>query len=872
MGQSARDTIPMPPLIHITLAVPNMFVLPRLPARLLRALPLTLLLGTACDRNPAAPGVLATITVSSNLDPLVAGTRRQFTAVGADANGTPVGINPTWSVAAGGGTVSAAGVFTAGAVPGTFSNTVKATVGSISDQASVTVVAGPVATVAVTPTTATLAVGATQQFVAVVKDGFGNVLTTTPNWSVAAGGGSISSSGLFTAGPAAGTYPNTIVASVGTITASATVTVTAGTLADITITPSTTTLGTGATQQFTAVGRDATGNVVAITPTWSVVASGGTITSTGLFTAGPVAGSFPNTVAATVGAVSSRASVTVTAGGVASITLTPTTQTLTVGASQQFTAVVKDAVGNVLSVLPTWSVAAGGGTITSTGLFTAGSAAGTFVNTVRATIGAVTASASVTVTAGGLVTITITPNAASLAVGGTQLFTAAGKDAGGNPVTITPTWSVVASGGTISAAGLFTAGTAAGSFPNTVRVCSTAACAAGSVSAFATVTVTPGALATLTVTPDPVTIGTNATQQFTAVGRDAGGNILATLAAPVWSVLTGFAAGTIQSSGLYTAPAAPGAGFDSVRVAVGAISGFARVNISASGALNSIVVTPNPASIVAGGTGQFTATGFDATGLIVPVPALAWSVVPAVGGGTINGASGLFTAGNVTGTFLNAIKATSGTVVGFATVTVTAPPAGPSLGAAASYGLLAGSTLGCGTGGTVNGDAGVWPGTAVTGFPPCTVTGTVHAGNAFAQAAQGDLATAFQALAALPCTTPVTADLGGTTLTQGVYCSAAGVGVTGTVTLSGTATSVFVIRAATTLTGAGTVVLTGGVLAKNVYWWVGSSATLATGSVWQGNVLALTSVTLANTATLTGRALARNGAVSLGNNNPITLP
>ncbi len=849
-----------------------MFALPRLAARLAPAIMFFLLIGTGCDRNPAAPGVLATITVSRNPDTLAVGTKRQFTALGADANGTPVGINPTWSVAAGGGAVSASGVFTAGTVPGTFGNTIKATVGSISDQASVTVVAGPVATVTLTPTTTTLVVGATQQFAAVVKDGFGNVLSVAPNWSVASGGGSITSAGLFTAGATAGTYPNAIVASVGSIAASASVTVAAGTLATIAIAPSTATLGTNGTQQFTAVGRDASGNVVAIAPTWSVVASGGTISNTGLFTAGTVAGSFPNTVAATVGAVSGRASVTVTAGGVASITLTPTTQTLTVGASQLFTAVVKDAVGNVLSVVPTWSVAAGGGTITSAGLFTAGTAAGTFVNTVRATIGAVTASATVTVTAGALATITITPNAASLAVNGTQAFTAVGKDAAGNPVPITPTWSVVASGGTISGAGLFTAGTTAGTFPNTIRACSTAACAAGSVSAFATVTVTPGALVTLTVSPNPVAVGTNATQQFTAVGRDAGGNVLTTLSAPVWSVVTGFAAGTIQSTGVYTAPAAPGVGFDSVRVTIGAIAGSARVNVSASGALVSIVVTPNPSSVVAGSTGQFTATGFDATGLIVPTPALAWSVVPAVGGGTINGASGLFTAGTTTGTFINAIKATSGTVAGFASVTVTAPPAGPSLGAAASYGLLAGSAFSCGTGGAVNGDAGVWPGSVATGFPPCTIGGTTHSGDGFAQAAQGDLATAFQALAALPCSTTVTADLGGMTLTQGVYCSAASIGVTGTVTLSGTATSVFVIRATTTLTGAGNVVLTGGVLAKNVYWWAGSSATLATGSGWQGNVLALTSVTLANTATLTGRALARNGAVSLGNNNTITLP
>ena len=850
-----------------------MFALPRLAPRLAWIIPIALLIGTACDRNPAAPGVLASLTVSRNPDTLAVGARRQFTAVGTDANGTPVGVKPTWSVAAGGGTVSAAGLFTAGTVPGTFSNSVKATVGSISDQATITVVAGPVATITVTPTSETVVVGATQQFVAVVRDGFGNVLTVAPNWSVAAGGGTITSGGLFTAGPTAGTYLNSVVASVGSISASATVTVTAGTLASITITPRTATLATNATQQFTAAGKDANGNPVAIAPIWSVVASGGSINSTGLFTAGTVAGTFPNTVAATVGSVSSRASVTVSAGVVASITIAPTTQSLTIGSFQQFTAVVKDAVGNVLSTLPTWSVAAGGGTINSTGLFVAGNTAGTFVNTVRATIGGITASATVTVTAGGLATITVTPNAASIAVGGTQQFTAVGKDAAGNSVAITPTWSVVSSGGTIgSTTGLFTGGAIAGTFANTVRACSTAACAGGSVSGFATVTVTPGALATLTVSPNPVAVGTGASQQFTAVGRDAAGNVLATLAAPVWTVAPGHAGGTILNTGLYTAPAVAGVGFDSVRVAIGAIAGVARVNISLSGALASIVVTPNPASVIAGGTTQFTATGFDATGLIVPTPALVWSVVPAVGGGSINGSTGLFSAGLTLGTFTNAVRATSGAVFGFASVTVTAPPAGPSLGVASSYGLLAGSAFSCATGGTISADAGVWPGNVVTGFPPCAITGATQAGTSFAQAAQTDLATAFNALAALPCGTTITADLGGTTLNEGVYCSTTSVGVTGTVTLSGTASSVFVIRATTTLTAAGSVVLTGGAQAKNVYWWVGSSATVGAASVWRGNLLALSSITLANTATLTGRALARTGAVSLGSNNTITLP
>jgi hypothetical protein len=243
-------------------------------------------------------------------------------------------------------------------------------------------------------------------------------------------------------------------------------------------------------------------------------------------------------------------------------------------------------------------------------------------------------------------------------------------------------------------------------------------------------------------------------------------------------------------------------------------------------------------------------------------------------GGTIGAGSGLFTAGTVDGTFTNTVQATSGAISGYSTVVVNPlPPPGPSLGAAETHGLLAGSQFTCaGAPGTIDADASVWPGSAFTGFPPCVITGATHAADAFAQTAQGDLTSAFDALAAMACGTTITADLGGTTLAEGVYCSLSSVGVTGTVTLTGDANSLFVIRAPSTLTTAGNVVMAGGAQAKNVYWWVGSSATLGTNSAWQGNILALTSITLVDNVTLCGRALARNGAVDMGTGDTIKLP
>jgi hypothetical protein len=205
------------------------------------------------------------------------------------------------------------------------------------------------------------------------------------------------------------------------------------------------------------------------------------------------------------------------------------------------------------------------------------------------------------------------------------------------------------------------------------------------------------------------------------------------------------------------------------------------------------------------------------------------------------------------------------------------PAPGPALGTASSYGILAGSTVTCASApGSIMADVGVWAGSTTTGFPPCTISGATHLADAAAQTAQGYLTAAYNELAGMACGTTITADLGGTTLAPGVYCSASSVGVTGTVTLNGNgnANALFVIQAGSTLTTgtSANIALINGAQAKNVWWQVGSSATLGTGTTFRGNILALTSITLVDNATMLGRALARNGAVSLGTNNTITLP
>jgi hypothetical protein len=196
------------------------------------------------------------------------------------------------------------------------------------------------------------------------------------------------------------------------------------------------------------------------------------------------------------------------------------------------------------------------------------------------------------------------------------------------------------------------------------------------------------------------------------------------------------------------------------------------------------------------------------------------------------------------------------------------PPVG--LGTAESFAVLAGSAVTNTGPSTINGDLGVSPGTSVSGFgPPATVNGTIHAADAVAARAQSDLTIAYDDAAGRVPALAVPAELGGLTLTAGVYRNASSLGLTGALTLDaqGDPNAVFVFQAGSTLitASASRVNLINGAQPCNVFWQVGSSATLGASSAFSGNILALTSVSMNDGVTVRGRALARNGAVTLIN-------
>jgi hypothetical protein len=209
-----------------------------------------------------------------------------------------------------------------------------------------------------------------------------------------------------------------------------------------------------------------------------------------------------------------------------------------------------------------------------------------------------------------------------------------------------------------------------------------------------------------------------------------------------------------------------------------------------------------------------------------------------------------------------------------------APVNTPPLATSASYALLAHSSITNTGSSVVTGNLGLYPGTSVTGFPPGLVVGVENVTNAAAQQAEIDATASFTYLNGLTATA-ITADLDGQTLTPGVYKESSGtfnLATSGNATLTLNGAGVYVFQASSTLvTGAGgvaTILLTGGATASNVYWAVGSSATINSGhpGVFQGTVIASASVTDTLGGTVNGRLMALNGSVTLSAATVINVP
>jgi Ice-binding-like len=364
----------------------------------------------------------------------------------------------------------------------------------------------------------------------------------------------------------------------------------------------------------------------------------------------------------------------------------------------------------------------------------------------------------------------------------------------------------------------------------------------------------PETLTTLTIAPLTATVQGNGTVQFTAAGTRSGSPIT-TLEGETWSVSGG---GTISTSGLFTAGTT--AGTHTITVACGGLTATATVTVT-PGPLATITVSPNPATLVIGTQQQFTAVGRDAFGNVVPITPV-WSTTDPPG--TINSSTGLFTAGTTTGTFNNGVTATQGSLSGTAIVIVTAPPP-----PASTFRVLADVAVTC-TNGSITGDVGTFQ-AAPTGSITqtiCPITGgTAQVGTPAAVQAYNDFVTAFDARAPVPCGTVLTGTLAGVALAPGVYCFDAAATLTGTLTLDGPSTGVWLFKIGTSGVGALTgtnfsVVMAGGASPCNVTWWVRDAATI-TDTDLKGAILAGADITTTR-GTLKGNAWSQGDVTITG--------
>jgi Ice-binding-like/IPT/TIG domain len=176
---------------------------------------------------------------------------------------------------------------------------------------------------------------------------------------------------------------------------------------------------------------------------------------------------------------------------------------------------------------------------------------------------------------------------------------------------------------------------------------------------------------------------------------------------------------------------------------------------------------------------------------------------------------------------------------------------------------------------SITGDLGVSPGVSVTGFPPGQVNGTIHISDAAAAQGHADLVATYDDAVGQVPDAGISGDLGGLTLTPGVYNAASSIGLTGTLTLDAegdqNARWIFQIGSTLTTATASSVLLIHGAQARNVIWQIGSSATLGTGTALAGRVLAAISITVTTGVTVNGQVLARDGSVTL-DSNTITRP
>lgn len=542
---------------------------------------------------------ISSVQVTPGSTSIGMGSTQQFTATAkfSDGSSKDVTTSAQWNSSDSNvASVSSSG-FATGATAGTV--TITAQYSSTQGTATLKVSSAAVnlSSISVSPSAASVTVNSSQQFTVTgnYSDGSSADITSLVSWSSSASSvATIDASGLAT-GVAAGTA--NITASFAGFTNSVALTVTAPTIVSITVTPDGLTEGIGITQQFIATATYSDGSSADLTAgvAWSSSStSTATINNSGLAT---TVGSGSTTITATVGGLSDTATLTVVPAQLVSIAVTPATQTISLGTSQQFTAVGSFDDGSTqLLPLVTWSSSSTSvASVDATGLATG---VGTGTATITATSGSVNGTASLTVSGATLVSIAVTPLNASMAVGTTKQYTATGtfSDSSTQDITASVVWaSSTPAAATINAQGLASS-VATGS--TTIKA------TFGSVSGSTGLTVSTVQLVSITISPATPRISKKTSIKFTASGTFSDNSVATNLSGITWKSSKPNIA-SIRSSGIANGKKA---GSVTISASASGVTGTTTLTVG-TGTLVSIAITPAAPTASAGGTQQFTATG-----------------------------------------------------------------------------------------------------------------------------------------------------------------------------------------------------------------------------------------------------------------------
>jgi len=746
--------------------------------------------------------------------------------------------------------------------------------------------------ISVTPANSTTPRGLTRQFIAtgVYSDGTTRDISTAVVWS----SGTTSVATVNGTGLASGLQIGStlITATFGTKSGNTTLTVTAAVLSSMIVTPVNPSVVDGLTRQFTAIGAfsDGTSQDVTRSAAWtSATLAVATMNASGAANSGLATGLTVGTslITATLSGISANTTLRVTAATLVRITVTPLNPSVVDGLTRQFAALgtftdgtTEDFTTQAIWASATTTVA----TMNASGLAVSGLATGQSAGTslISATFRGLTGSTTLTVTPATLVSIAVTPTNPTVIDGLTRQFTALGTFTDGSVVNVTTSavWSSASTlVATVNPSGLLNSGLATGQSAGTSVISAAVRLVSGST----TLTVTTAALTSIALTPLNPSVLAGQNQQFIARGTYTDASVVDISSRVVWTSNM-VSVAIVNPSGQPNSGLAFGVspGLSVIAATLGTISAQTNLTVTAPVTLNSVSVTPTNPTIAIAATQQFTAFANYSNGVSVNVTNSAnWTSGTIAVAIVVNG-TGLAT-GISGGTSL--IAASFGGSSGSTLLTVTAAvsPSFVNLGSASTFGIMSTSAI-TSTGPTlINGNVALSPG-AAQGIPPAQVNGVIHVNNAIAAAAQADLLVAYNFAKALPPGVGPNslgggANLSGLTLPPGTYTSPTTILINGpapvTLDAGGNPNAVWVFQIGSSLTTVtGSVVLSGGAQAKNVFWVPTAAATIGVGTIFNGTIIAGGSVTANTGAVINGRILAGaiGGATVALQGNTVTVP